>query len=177
MDDGCSVSFGCANLPSLRVRNERVCVECFRRAEAIDPQSLPISLIRPMQDRCVVLRDVEKQEGLLIIPQIARDKHGRPKGMFKWATGRVLAVGPGYWQHKSGNALTIERVYNGLRDPVYARVGDHVLFKNKFDEAVHEWRGLTIVHDFDVLGVVADDADATLETCNVAKILPEVSNG
>ena len=108
-------------------------------------------LIRPLIDIRVVLRDREKPKGLIVIPRTAQDKYGRIKGSVEHATGIVLAEGPGYQARKK----ELTGPYINERLPTYTRVGQHVVFRSKFeDKSIQEWRGLSLVHDLSMIGEV-----------------------
>jgi co-chaperonin GroES (HSP10) len=131
---------------------------CAAHAREIDPHALR-SLLKPLNDSCVILRDKPKANagGLIIIPETAKDEHGRIKGAHEHATGFVLAVGPGFQQRKS-----LQGAFLNARKPVGARAGTRVVFRVKNEHmVVTEWRGLSIVHAFDVLAELgAEEAAA-----------------
>lgn len=116
-------------------------------------------LFKPLVDVHVILRDIEKPKGLIIVPKTALDRHGRVKGTVEDATGIILRSGPGYQQRKGAWGLSGLHVSD--RKPMYAQAGWHVTFRAKYENAVGEWRGLALVHDFDVLGELIPEAKDT----------------
>jgi co-chaperonin GroES (HSP10) len=129
---------------------KHACEDMTRAARELRP------LFRPLNDFCVILRDKPKEGGgRIIIPDSAKDKHGRVKG-FEHATGVVLAVGPGYQQRAGKDGLT--GPYLRERKPVHVRAGTHVVFRTKNEAHIGaEWRGLAIVHAFDVLAELEEE--------------------
>lgn len=69
-------------------------------------------MIEPLQDYVLIERIEEAPKGLIVIPDVAREKSIK---------GKVLAVGPG------------KRV-DGIRKPVDVKVGELVLFNSKWSE-------------------------------------------
>ena len=76
-----------------------------------------MNYIKPMHDYVLIQRIEEKQEGLIIQPDIAKEKGIK---------GKVLAVGPG---------KLIEGVNGGMvRRPLDVKPGDVVLFNSKWND-------------------------------------------
>jgi len=145
---------------------------CARHARSMPAlvRSFARPLIRPLVDLCVILRDPpEEYRGRIIIPDVARDRHGRInrgagrgenfKGSaYEYSSGIILAMGPGYQRRTQlGGAYT-----HGRKPMGAVRVGQHVMFRSKFEAegSLHEWRGLALVHAFDVLGEYENEAAA-----------------
>jgi hypothetical protein len=115
-------------------------------------------LIDPKIDICVILRDepMPLTKGRIIIPEVAKDRFGRIKGEDQYATGLVLAVGPGYQARRYGAGSQYIHGRKSLR----SRPGMHVIFRAKYEQAILVWRGLALVHDFDVLAEVPVEEQA-----------------
>ena len=97
---------------------------------------------RPLQDRILVERieAEEKTPGGIIIPDTAKEKP---------VEGEVLAVGPGV------------RDETGTLRPLDIKVGDRVLFgKWAGTEVLINGEDRLILKEFDILGVIEDDAQA-----------------
>lgn len=93
--------------------------------------------IKPLQDRIIVAREVEKARtaGGLYIPDVAKE---RPQ------QGTVVAVGPG------------ERDQNGVVHPVSVSVGDVVLFdRHSGVDVEYDGRELLVIREASVLGIVS----------------------
>jgi hypothetical protein len=135
--------------------------EIRRRKMDIGWQTTPTfgarPLIDPKIDICVILRDeMPSTKGRIIIPEVAKDCLGRIKGEDQYATGLVLAVGPGYQARRYGAGSQYIRGRKSLR----SRPGMHVIFRAKYEQAIFMWRGLALVHDFDVLAEVPIEEEA-----------------
>ena len=150
------------------VSDKLVCVDHAYTAREAFPHRELRPLLRPTVDYVVILRDEivnAGHQGRIIIPDSARDWLGRmwikkrkndePHLLqIEVATGYVLATGPG---------CTVRKFGGGIRGPwkktlerMTAQPGMHVIFRAAYENASQEWRGLTILHDFDVLGEVDD---------------------
>lgn len=156
----CSVT-DCNGDPALH-NFECVCVPCARKMHQITWKSL----LRPLGDNVVIFPDEHKSEGRIIVVSHTsnrKDRRGVKRREDDFATGVVLAVGPGVAERKShhvdsmGRACAITfkgRKGEGVNEPVNAEVGQHVAFRYVYEAAIQEWRGLLVVHDFDILGVL-----------------------
>lgn len=132
---------------------------CTESTSDPDPRFGARSLISPRVDICVILRDKEPiASGRIIIPEIAKDRHGRIKGEDEFATGLILATGPGY--QGRGGAGGISGAYIAARKAMRSKPGMHVIFRAKHAEAIVMWRGLCLVHDFDVLSELIEESAA-----------------
>ena len=145
-----------------------VCVKHAHSLREAFPNRSLHPLLRPTTNVVVVLRDPLENAGYagrIIIPETARDWLGRmwvkkkqndqPHLLqFEWATGIVLDAGPGCTMRKFGGG--IRGPWKKTLDPMTARVGMHVVFRAAYESASQEWRGLSLVHDYDVLAEVGD---------------------
>ncbi len=112
------------------------------------------ALIKPKIDICVISRDKDPiARGRIIIPESAKDRFGRIKGEDVFATGFILAVGPGYQARRGVSGAFLD----GRQAP-HARPGMRALFRAKYEQAIIMWRGLALVHDFDVLTEFVEEA-------------------
>ena len=126
-------------------------------------------LVHPKNDNVIILPDLEKPPSSLIVlvEKQSRDPQGRARRTKDFSMGLVLAVGPGNPMRKHALAVAdghaTSRIFKGkngigFNDPMVAVVGDRVIVRHVYEAASTEWRGLLIVHDFDVLGAVEDEA-------------------
>lgn len=141
-----------------------VCVDCARKEVNGDVQELARRfqcVLRPIWDIIVVLRDVPRERiGRIIIP--ARSFDARGKLITEQASyGTVITVGPGRLHRiKMG-----ERRFTGGRDPMPPEItiGARVMFKDKHEIGTTQWRGLALVHEFDVMCDVVEKQEAAAE--------------
>lgn len=130
-----------------------------------------IPMIRPTGDNVVIFPDVQEQTGRIILVSqtrsFIRDRKGMRRREDDFSTGIVLAVGPGIAARKSllidsmGKACAPTfkgRNGQGENERVYSEPGMRVAFRYVYEAAIQEWRDLLIVHDFDVLGVLEEEA-------------------
>lgn len=124
------------------------------------------ALLRPTGDHVLILRDRLTNagyDGRIIIPDVAKDWLGRmwvkkkkndePHLLqIEVATGWVLGAGPGAPTRKYGGG--IRGPWSKRLAPMTTAPGMHIIFRAAYEAASTEWRGLTILHDFDVLGEV-----------------------
>jgi co-chaperonin GroES (HSP10) len=136
----------CGEVPAVREKfGSQWCVKCAR----LNPEAEVTPLLRPLGDRVVILPEPEKYTGQVILPPSYNPK-------VECRMGRVLAAGPGASYRKK---LTNAHWALDLM-PMDSRVGDFVLYRRKFEGTVHDWRGLAICHDFDVLVVLEKEEAA-----------------
>jgi co-chaperonin GroES (HSP10) len=141
----------CRNVASVRWCFQRgardLCADCARKAIGLDCLDQLSSLLRPLGDRVVILPEtVDAYKGRLVLPATYKPKleHGM---------GVILAAGPGATYRKR---LTDAHWALDLA-PMTSRVGDRVIYRRKHEGVVHDWRGLIVCHDFDVLAVVEQE--------------------
>lgn len=131
----------------------RLCVECARERCNKDDRVLAEKwkpIIYVLSDRFIILRETPRPgKSLIIIPVIAYDSRGKLKSADA-SVGTVLAIGPG----RLKRVRMGERIYKSpdVIEPMPdVRVGERVMFRDKYEEATVQWRGLAIVREFDVL--------------------------
>jgi chaperonin GroES len=107
-----------------------------RRGASANKETLPMSKIRPLQDRVIIRRvkEEEKTKGGIIIPDTAKEKP---------AEGEVMGV---------GNGKVLE---DGTVRKLDVKVGDRVLF-GKYDgtEVKLDGEERLIVREENILGVL-----------------------
>jgi hypothetical protein len=152
--------------------NHLVCSEHAHSAREAFPGRELRPLLRPLTNNVIILRDPlvnAGHSGNIIIPDSSRDWLGRmwvkkrrndePHLLqIEVATGVVLAAGPGCTMRKYGGG--IRGPWRKTLEPMIARAGMHIVFRAAYETASTEWRGLTIIHDYDVLGEVESEAAA-----------------
>ena len=88
--------------------------------------------LRPLGGLIYVEQDVEKQKGLIILPQTN-----------KLFSGTIVAVGPG------------KKLDNGHIIPMEVSVGDRVVFGENIGQSLtHEGKDYLVMHQADIAGVI-----------------------
>lgn len=102
--------------------------------------------LQPLEDRIIVKPIEEKQEGLIVIPEIAKERS---------VYGKVLAIGPGKCMATKVGELYGEEVKNRTFQDMNVSVGDKVLF-GKYSGTEVEVNGeqVFIMRQSDVLAIV-----------------------
>jgi hypothetical protein len=158
----------CVRFRSASDTDRLVCVDHALAAREAFPNRPLSPLLRPLTNNVIILRDPlvnAGHSGNIIIPDSSRDWLGRmwvkkrrndePHLLqIEVATGIVLAAGPGCTMRKYGGG--IRGPWRKTLEPMIARAGTHIVFRAAYETASTEWRGLTIIHDYDVLGEVDD---------------------
>ena len=164
---------GLPELASVRlldgISGAEIGLACTRHARRHQGSLVP--LFRPVNDNVVILRDELKNAGhagRIIIPDVAKDWLGRfnprigknevQRREREFARGLVLAVGPGASRRSGPGGITGGWVRR--RAPMQATPGMRIVFRAAYEAASTEWRGLTVLHDFDVLGVEEQEGAA-----------------
>jgi hypothetical protein len=149
IDGDCSTP-GCTNKVALVVKARYIaCVACYERnlaIGAVSPTDHVAALLQPQTDFVALLVDPQSKRytGRIILPPgVKLDE--------EWGTGLVLAKGPGTaaWKTEEGRVVWLPN-----NKPMAAIVGRRFLYRCKHKIASKEWRGLLLLHDFDLLGEI-----------------------
>jgi chaperonin GroES len=103
-----------------------------KKAEVVQMKQKASFGLRPLGGLIYVEQDVEKQKGLIILPQAN-----------KLFSGTIVAVGPG------------KKLDNGRIIPMEVEVGDRVVFGENIGQSLtHNGKDYLVMHQADIAGII-----------------------